>query len=152
MFSTQAASASTAEPSALPVVFECPRVNGDPDSVCVHVAGELDIASAPKLELALREALLLARLVVLDLRDLAFIDSSGVHAIVNASIRAQALARRLVTLRGPENVDRIFTLTGNFEQLEFARADCLEPVCVEPSRRRRSGPVRSPPVLRALSR
>ena len=41
-----------------------------------------------------------AQLVVLDLRELAFMDSSGVHAIVNASIRARQVGRRLVLLRG----------------------------------------------------
>ena len=37
-----------------------------------------------------------ARLVVLDLRELTFIDSSGVHAIVSAGIRARKGGRRLV--------------------------------------------------------
>jgi anti-anti-sigma factor len=152
MSPTQAVSASTAEPSELPAVFEWWLVNGDPDSVCVHVAGELDIATASKLEVALREALLAARLVVIDLRDLAFIDSSGVHAIVNASNRARTTDRRLVILRGPAHVDRIFKLARAFEELEFARTDSLGPVCAQASRRRRSGLLRSPTALRASSR
>jgi anti-anti-sigma factor len=36
---------------------------------------------------------------VLDLRDLQLMDSSGVHVIVNASIRARRLGGRLVLLR-----------------------------------------------------
>jgi anti-sigma B factor antagonist len=152
MSPTQAVSAATAEPSELPAVFECSLVNGNPDSVCVHVVGELDIANAPKLEVALREALQAARLVVIDLRDLAFIDSSGVHAIVNASKRARTIARRVAILPGPAHVDRIFKLSRALEELEFDRTDSLGPVCAEASRRRRSGLPRSPTALRAPSR
>jgi anti-sigma B factor antagonist len=152
MSRTQALSGSTPELSAPPAAFECSSVNGDPDAACVHATGELDIATTPRLELVLRDALLGARLVVLDLRDLAFIDSTGIHAIVNASIRARQGARRLVILRGPANVDRIFKLTGTLEQLEFAHADSLGPVCAEASRRRRSGSKLAAPPMRALSR
>lgn len=143
---------STPQRSAPPAMFAYSLVNGDPDSACVHVAGELDTVTAPELEVALRDALLLARLVVLDLRDVAFIDSAGVHAIVNANVRARALARRLVVLRGHADVDRIFTLTRTFEQLEFARADSMGSVCAGASRRRRSNALRGAPGLRALSR
>lgn len=152
MSRTLALSSSTAELPAVPAAFECSLVNGDPDAVCVHAIGELDIATTPRLELALRDALLMARLVVLDLGDLAFIDSAGIHAIVNASIRAREGARRLVILRGPANVDRLFQLTNTLGQLEFAHADSLGPVCAEASRRRRSGSTRRSPPRRGLSR
>jgi anti-sigma B factor antagonist len=92
----------------------------DPDTVCVHVTGELDIATAPALGEALEKVLLTARLVVLDLRDVAFIDSAGVHAIVNADACARTHHRRLVILRPLATIDRIFMLTGADEQLEFA--------------------------------
>ena len=150
MHRTQAVSASTPELSGLPAAFGCSLVNGDPDSACVHVAGELDIATSPELDLVLREALLVARLVVLDLRDVEFIDSSGVHAIVTASNRARTTARRLVILRAPAHVDRIFKLTRTFGRLEFASTDSLGSVCAEASRRWRSNPLRSPLALRAL--
>jgi anti-anti-sigma factor len=152
MSRTLALSASSPQLSALPAGFECSLVTGDPDAVCVHAAGELDIATTPSLELALRDALLEARLVVLDLRDLAFIDSTGIHAIVNATIRAREGTRRLVILRGPANVDRAFKLTRTLGQLEFVHADSLGPVCAEASRRRRSGSTPRSPPLRALSR
>jgi anti-anti-sigma regulatory factor len=48
----------------------------------------LDLAAVPQLVRTLRQAQLKARLVVLDLRELQLMDSSGVHVIVNASIRA----------------------------------------------------------------
>jgi anti-sigma B factor antagonist len=112
---------------ALPPTFSCSWTNGGLDAARVHVAGELDIATTPELERTLRETQLRARLVVLDLRELAFIDSSGVHAIVKASIRAGQDGRRLVLLRGRANVDRVFTLTGSSDQLDIGDVDPVEP-------------------------
>jgi hypothetical protein len=58
-------------------------------------------------------------LVVLDLRELAFIDAAGVRTIVNAGIRARQAGRRLVLLRGLPNVDRVFTLAGSSGDIEI---------------------------------
>jgi anti-sigma B factor antagonist len=99
--------------------FECSCTEGDLDAAWVHIAGDLDIATTPQLERTLRETQVGARLVVLDLRELAFMDSSGVHAIVNASIRARQIGGRLVLLRGRPNVDRVFALTGSSDDLEI---------------------------------
>jgi anti-sigma B factor antagonist len=96
--------------NALPPAFQCSCVNGG-DAAWMHLAGELDIATTQRLARALREVH--ARLVVLDLRELAFMDSSGVHAIVDASIRARELGQRLLLLSGRPGVDRVFTLTAS---------------------------------------
>jgi anti-anti-sigma factor len=69
------------------------------DAAWVRVAGRLDLATVPQLVRTLRETQLSARLVVLDLRELQSMDSSGVHVIVNACIRARRLGGRLVLLR-----------------------------------------------------
>jgi anti-anti-sigma factor len=87
------------------------------------LGGELDIATAPQLERTLDLPQLLARIVVLDLRELTFIDSCGVHAIVAASNRARRAGRRLVLLRGPPAVDRMLTPTGYSDQLEIGDLD-----------------------------
>jgi anti-anti-sigma factor len=62
---------------------------------------------------------------VLDLRELAFMDSSGVRAIVNASIRAREVGRQLVVLPGPPNVDRMFALTGSADDVEIGEVSSL---------------------------
>jgi anti-sigma B factor antagonist len=95
--------------------FEC-CTDGALDAAWVHVAGDLDIATTPRLAQRLSEAE--ARLVVLDLRELAFMDSSGVHAIVDASSRARQHGRRLLLVRGPAHIDRIFSLTGHSDEVE----------------------------------
>ncbi len=104
-------------------VFECSWTDGGLDAAWVHVAGELDLATAPQLVRTLREPQLQARLVVLDLRELAFIDSCGVRAIADASTEARRGGRRLVLLRGPANVDRLFTLAGHSEDVEIGDVD-----------------------------
>jgi anti-anti-sigma factor len=93
----------------------------------VHVAGELDVATAPALEQTLRRAELRARLVALDLRELTFMDSCGVHVIVYASIRAWRAGRRLVLVRGSAPVDRVFTLTKTSELVEVVDLEPCEP-------------------------
>jgi anti-anti-sigma factor len=93
----------------------------------VHVAGELDLATAPQLERTLRSTELQARLVVLDLRDLRFIDCCGVRTVVDASDRARRAGRRLVLLRGPPSIDRVLTLTGCSDQLQIGDLDPGEP-------------------------
>jgi anti-anti-sigma factor len=93
----------------------------------VRLAGELDIATTPQLEQALREPQLQARLVVLDLRELAFMDSSGVHAIIDASIRARQVGHRLLLLRGSPGADRVFTLTGSGDDVVNGDIRPVEP-------------------------
>jgi anti-sigma B factor antagonist len=80
----------------------------------VRPCGELDLATAPDLE-----ALVLGRLadgarVVLDLRGLSFMDSSGVRVLVAAHARASDDGGELTIVR-PERggaVDRIIQISG----------------------------------------
>ena len=62
-----------------PPAFRSALSFGRPRSAWMHVAGELHVAAAPELALSLRDVTIRARLLVLDLRDLTFIDSSGAH-------------------------------------------------------------------------
>ena len=111
---------------ARPQVFVCWWTNGGLDAAWMHVAGELGVATTPQLVRTLLEPELQALLVVLDLSELAFIDIFGVHAIVNASIRARQGGRRLFVLRGSPKVDRMFTLTESSE-VEIGDVDPVEP-------------------------
>jgi anti-sigma B factor antagonist len=111
----------------LPRAFVCSHTNGGLDAAWVHVAGELDIATTPRLESTLRELHSQALLVVLDLREVEFVDSSGVHAIVDASVRARRAARRLVVVRNPATVDRVFTLTESFHEVDIGDLHPAEP-------------------------
>lgn len=81
-------------------------------STWVDATGEVDIASSQQLKRALDAALERTRIAVLDLRGLTFLDSTGVHVIVNAAERARREGGKLVVVRGPSQVDRVLTLTG----------------------------------------
>lgn len=107
--------------------FVCSWTDGGRDATWVHLAGELDIATAPQLERTLRDPALQARLVVVDLRELGFIDSFGVQAIAEASVRARRDGRRLLLLRGRPCVDRLFALMRSADQVEIGDLARSEP-------------------------
>jgi anti-anti-sigma factor len=82
--------------------------------------GELDISSAPVLEEALgRLEAARPSLLVVDLRGLEFMDSTGLRTLVSADQRARDAGRRLAIVRGPEAVDRIFNVTRLDQRLEL---------------------------------
>jgi anti-anti-sigma factor len=111
--------------------FACSSSGGGLDAAWVHVAGALDIATSPQLERTLREAR--ARVVVLDLREVAFMDSAGAHTILAASLDARDAGRRLIVLRGAPAVDRVFSLTGSSEVLDIGDVELPDPA-VQPLR------------------
>ena len=88
----------------------------------VHLAlvGELDLSSVAKVQEELRriEATSPATLVV-DLSKLAFLDSTGLRCIVTADERAREGGRRMVIVRGPDAVQRVFTITRLEDRLEM---------------------------------
>lgn len=116
---------SVAQRAAALRPFVCSSMGGGLDAAWLHVAGALDVATSPQLERMLWESQ--ARLVVLDMRELEFMDCAGVHAIVNASIQARKDGRRLILLRGTPDVDRLFMLTGSAGEVEIGDLDPLEP-------------------------
>ena len=87
----------------------------------VHVVlgGELDIATVPELDAALRLAWASSDVIVLDLRELEFIDSSGVHLMVEADRRIRRAGGRLIVVRGPWEIDWLFVLLGIDRVLEL---------------------------------
>jgi anti-sigma B factor antagonist len=107
--------------------FECTWSEGGLNAAWIHLTGELDVDTTPQLEQTLSDPDSQAGLIVVDMREVAFMDSSGVHAIVNASARARQRGRRLVVLRGPPDVDRVFSLTGNGADVENGDVEPLEP-------------------------
>jgi anti-anti-sigma factor len=88
----------------------------------VHVAlkGELDLSTVGKVqdELSRVEASSPA-IVVLDLSNLTFLDSTGLRCLVTADERAREAGRRVVIVRGPEAVQRVFSITRLEDRLEM---------------------------------
>lgn len=79
----------------------------------VRVVGEVDLCTAPTLERALLRELEMGFDVLLDLSEVSFIDSSGLHAIVSAARQADTDGRKLtVTSPLPAQARRVIEITG----------------------------------------
>jgi anti-anti-sigma factor len=91
------------------------------ETALVTLAGELDLSGAGILEQEL------GRLtdeespaeVVIDLRGLEFMDSSGLRLVVMADSRAREAGRRLLLVPGAPTVQRVFEITRMNERLTF---------------------------------
>jgi anti-anti-sigma factor len=88
--------------------------------VRVALKGELDLSTVNKVEEEL-ESLEAggAKLIVLDMSRLTFLDSTGLRCLVTADQRARDAGGRLVLVRGPDAVQRVFTITRLEERLEM---------------------------------
>jgi anti-anti-sigma factor len=86
----------------------------DPGGVVrVAVFGELDLATGDSLETRLRQLGEEGRAVVLDLSALAFIDASGLRAVIHSVADASREGRRLeVDRRISRSLAKLLTLTG----------------------------------------
>lgn len=96
-----------------PVPFSVTSTSQDGRAV-LTVRGELDLATAPQLEQAVDEQLSGAGDLVLDLRELDFMDSTGLRIIITAHARASAEGRSFALLRpAPDStVAKILSIAG----------------------------------------
>jgi len=90
----------------------------------VTLHGELDLLATGELEPELER--LAAQpgidVVALDLRELEFLDSSGLRLVIVAQGQMRDNHRRLVLVRGSQPVHRVFEITRLTERLEFVDA------------------------------
>jgi anti-sigma B factor antagonist len=90
-----------------------------------HLApsGELDIASAPEFEQAIAEATAQPGAeLVLDLRELTFMDSTGLRALAQTNARADQADFVLSIVRGPRQIERVLEISGLAELLPLVDA------------------------------
>lgn len=100
--------------------FSVETRNGQ-QAVVIGVSGELDLASSPALEQELeRGAASQAKVVIVDLRNLEFMDSTGLSVIVRAHQRATENGQRFGVVKGPQQVQRLLSLTGVADRLNLA--------------------------------
>jgi anti-sigma B factor antagonist len=105
------------------------NVKSEAETLTIALSGEADLLGAPKIEAALNDASIMdpgPSLIMIDLRNLTFIDSSGLHALLTGHERCRVRGQELRIIRGPENVQRLFELTGMQETLPFADAAELD--------------------------
>ena len=90
-----------------------------PGGVRLTVSGELDLGSVWAADDALRRAEADTRLLVLDLRDLAFMDATGLAVVFDAGRRARETGRRFVVRVRSSGVRRLFELSRAERSLEI---------------------------------
>jgi anti-sigma B factor antagonist len=90
-----------------------------PDAVRVSLEGELDLSNVLHVEEEIRRVEKRRPSLVLDLRRLRFIDSTGLRVIVSAHQRARNQGRRLKIVQGGDAVKRLFRLSGLERRFEF---------------------------------
>jgi anti-sigma B factor antagonist len=88
------------------------------DGFVIALTGELDLATVPVAEQELLRAEASHDLIVLDLRRLAFIDSTGLRLMIAADRRARERGAAFVIVEGPPQVRRLFDLSGIAGHLE----------------------------------
>jgi anti-sigma B factor antagonist len=98
-----------------------------PAGVLLELRGELDMASASQLERAIASVLVdRPPAVVLDLRELDFIDSTGLRTLISEHERSREAGREFALVQGSKQVDRLMSITRVTEHLRVV--SCPEDV------------------------
>jgi anti-anti-sigma factor len=110
-----------ADPAPLRVVVQTER-----DVVRVCPLGEVDIDTVGQVREQIESATAAgARHVVLDLRGVTFLDSTGLNLVLEADAASRARHCEFGLIGGPPNVQRVFDLTGARARLPFLTASEL---------------------------
>jgi anti-anti-sigma factor len=88
------------------------------ERVVLHLTGELDLASSPVFERALEDAdVASAPLLVLDLDELKFVDSTGLRVILLAHEGSRARGQEFAITPGSPQVQRLLSITSVAEHM-----------------------------------
>ncbi len=83
------------------------------------LSGEIDLSTVDDAGKRLREAIGASEgTVAVDLRDVSFLDSSGLRLLLQLNKELSEAGRRLVVVQGPRRVARVFELTGAESELD----------------------------------
>jgi len=104
--------------------FEPFRCDVEParESVFVRPVGELDLSTVPVVDAQLSELVAAGfTRVVLDLRELRFLDSTGLRLLLSWDARSRAEGVDLSVIPGPAPVQRVIDVAGVAHLLPFSR-------------------------------
>ena len=82
------------------------------DGAVVSIEGDVDMTTSDGVESALRAARVGAAVVVLDLRAVGFMDTSGLRLVISEQQRAEADGYRFAVVPGSDRVQRLFEIAG----------------------------------------
>jgi anti-anti-sigma factor len=110
---------ANSEPRALPTGVFFVTMSTSADDVTISAAGELDLASVDEFEQAIQDAECSdAARIVIDLRELSFIDSTGLSVLL-AARRRSSNGRLSFVASKHDAVARVIALTDTHEPLGF---------------------------------
>jgi anti-sigma B factor antagonist len=102
------------------------RIERHGEAAVVIPTGELDLATAPALEASLNRAFGDdSGRVVLDLRELEFIDSSGLRTLLTARRQAEDAGRQFSLVAGHRGLERTLEIAGVHKVFIWTSADEL---------------------------
>jgi anti-anti-sigma factor len=105
-------------PDFVPKPFHC-DVAREAGVTRLRPRGELDMSSVPVLEEQLRRARAGSAKIVVDLRGLEFMDSTGLTLLTRWSRGADQDGYDLALIRGEDRVHRLFEITGMVSYFTF---------------------------------
>ena len=121
------------DPAPFRIVVEMER-----DVVRVCPFGEVDIGTVGQIREQLENVTASgAKHVVLDLRGVTFLDSTGLHLALEADAASRAQGWTFGLVGGPADVQRVFDLTGARARLPFLTASELAVLLTAPGDTRR---------------
>jgi anti-sigma B factor antagonist len=104
------------------------NVRLDHGSARLELGGELDVLTTRQVRDRVFELTGAGfATIVLDLRGLTFIDSTGMRLLVGLHHHARRDGWRLYLIQGPENVKRVFDIAGTSQVLPFTTAAAALP-------------------------
>ena len=86
------------------------HAEGSAEIVVVH--GEIDLATADAVRANLRNAFERSGTVVLDLREVGFMDTQGLAVVIEAQQTSAAEGSQFAITRAPDHVHRLFDMIG----------------------------------------
>ena len=96
------------------------QTSDEPYGFRAALMGEIDLSTLDDVESGVRSAIDGKNgVVALDLREVSFLDSSGLRLLLRLHKDLGDAGRRLVVVQGPRRVARVFELTGAEDQLEI---------------------------------
>lgn len=96
----------------------------EPGTIRIRIHGELDVETGPRAEEEIRRAEAEhPGLLVIDLREVSFFDSTGLQIVLDAEVRAREEGRTLVVLPGEGEPRRVLELAEVTDRLLLEEPD-----------------------------
>ena len=86
------------------------EVRREGDATIVAARGDIDLSTLAKAAAALDGARAGARSLILDLREVGFMDTSGLRLVIEEQRRAAATGCRFAVIRGSPRIQRLFEI------------------------------------------